>query len=194
MSQLPPRDEQLALIREYVSSESLVRHMLAVEAAVRAYAKKTGGDEPVWAAAALLHDFDYERWPNAPDHPLKGSEILRERGYPDEVIYAILSHADYLQDQYPRRSPLDKTLYACDELCGFLTACALMRPGRLEGLAAKSVRKKMKSAGFAANVNRDDILRGAADLKVDLDEHIEFCAAAMNGIAEELGLQPDNDS
>jgi putative nucleotidyltransferase with HDIG domain len=193
MAQLPPRDAQLALVREYVSSESLVRHMLAVEAAVRAYAKKTGGDEPAWAAAALLHDFDYERWPNAPDHPLQGSAILRERGYPDEVIYAILSHADYLQDQYPRRSPLDKTLYACDELCGFLTACALMRPGRLEGLTAKSVRKKMKSAGFAANVNRDDILHGAAELGVDLDEHIEFCATAMNGIAEELGLQPTGE-
>ena len=191
MRELPSRDAQLALVREYVSNESIVRHMLAVEAAVRAYARKTGADEPTWAAAALLHDFDYERWPNPPDHPMKGSEILRDRGYPEEVIYAILSHADYLQDRFPRRSPLDKTLYACDELCGFLTACALMRPGRLDGITAKSVKKKMKSAGFAANVNRDDIVRGAADLGVDLDEHIEFCAAAMNAIAADLGLTPE---
>ncbi|MGC1273410.1 MAG: HD domain-containing protein [Planctomycetaceae bacterium] len=194
MPELPSRDAQLALLREYVSNESLVRHMLAVEAAVSAYARKNGGDEPVWAAAALLHDFDYERWPTPADHPIRGSEILREKNYPDEVIYAILSHADYLQDRFPRQSPLDKTLYACDELCGFLTACALMRPGRLEGLTAKSVRKKMKSAGFAANVNRDDIVRGAADLGVDLDEHIEFCAAAMNTIADDLGLQPTDEA
>ena len=190
MPELPSRDEQLSLVREYVSNEALVRHMLAVEAAVRAYAEKFSADVPTWSAAALLHDFDYERWPNPPDHPLKGSEILRERGYPEEVIYAILSHADYLQDRYPRKSPLDKTLYACDELCGFITACALVRPGRLAGLTAKSVKKKMKAAGFAANVNRDDITRGAADLGFDLDPHIEFCAAAMERIAPELGLEP----
>ncbi len=194
MPELPSRDEQLALVREYVSNEGLIRHMLAVEAAVRAYARQSNADEATWAAAALLHDFDYERWPTPADHPLRGSEILRERGYPEDVIYAILSHADYLQDRFPRRSHLDKTLYACDELCGFLTACALMRPGRLEGLKAKSVRKKMKSAGFAANVNRDDIVRGAAELGVDLDQHIEFCAAAMNTIAPELGLTPDTST
>lgn len=188
MPTLPSRDDQLTLVREFVTNESLVRHMLAVEAAVRAYARKLNGNEEAWGAAALLHDFDYERWPNPPDHPLKGSEILRERGYPDEIIYAILSHADYLQDRYPRRSPLDKTLYGCDELCGFLTACALVRPQRLEGLTAKSVRKKMKAPGFAANVNRDDIVRGAADMGVDLDEHIEFCVAAMQPIALDLGL------
>jgi putative nucleotidyltransferase with HDIG domain len=193
MSALPPRHEQLDLLRQYVSNESLIRHMLAVEAAVSAYARKLGGDEPIWAAAALLHDFDYERWPSATDHPLKGSEILRERGYPDEVVYAILSHADYLQDRYPRLSTLDKVLYACDELCGFLTACALVRPPRLEGLTAKSVRKKMKTPAFAANVNRDDILRGAADLGVDLDEHINFCVAAMREIAVDLGLEPQRD-
>jgi putative nucleotidyltransferase with HDIG domain len=193
MPTLPSRDDQLALLREYVTNESLIRHMLAVEAAVRAYAKKLGGDEPTWAAAGLLHDFDYERWPNPPDHPIKGSEILRGRDYPEEVIYAILSHADYLQDQFPRTSTLDKILYACDELCGFLTACALVRPGRLEGLTAKSVKKKMKAPGFAANVNRDDITRGAADLGVDLDEHIEFCAAAMREIATDLGLIPQSD-
>jgi putative nucleotidyltransferase with HDIG domain len=194
MPTLPPRDEQLALLREFVSNESLVRHMLAVEAAVRAYARKLDGDEELWGAAALLHDFDYERWPSPPDHPLKGSEILRERAYPDEVIYAILSHADYLQDRFPRRSPLDKTLYACDELCGFISACALVRPQRLEELTAKSVRKKMKATGFAANVNREDIVRGAADMGVDLDEHIEFCVAAMQPIAGELGLEENGNS
>jgi predicted hydrolase (HD superfamily) len=135
-----------------------------------------------------LHDFDYQRWPNPPDHPLKGAAILKERGYPDDVIYAIKSHADYLQHECPRVSRLDKTLYACDELCGFLTACALVRPERLAGMKASSVRKKMKQPSFAAAINRDDIVRGAADLGVDLDEHIEFCIAAMQGIAQELGL------
>ena len=188
---LPPREEQLALVREYVSNEALVRHMLAVEAAVRAYARKLGEDEAAWAAAGLLHDFDYERWPNPPDHPLKGSEILRDRGYPDEVIHAILAHADYLQDRFPRTSPLDKALYACDELCGFLTACALVRPGRLQGLTAKSVKKKMKATGFAANVRRDDLTRGATDFGVDFDAHVEFCAAAMNAVADDLGLRPE---
>jgi putative nucleotidyltransferase with HDIG domain len=153
------RDENLALLHEYTQSESLIKHMLAVEAAVRAYAHKFGEDEEKWGTAGLLHDFDYERWPNPPEHPLKGSEILKERGYPDDVIYAIKSHADYLTD-CPRVSLLDKTLYACDELCGFITACALVRPTRLEGLEAKSVRKKMKQPAFAAAVNRDDIIRG----------------------------------
>lgn len=182
------RQESLQLLNEYVSSVALKRHMFAVEAAVRAYAKKFGEDEELWGTAALLHDFDYERWPNPPDHPLQGSKILRELGYPEEVIYAILSHADYLADQFPRRSQLDKTLYACDELCGFITACAMVRPVRLVGLSAKSVRKKLKQLSFAAAVNRDDIVNGAADLGVDLDEHIEFCAAAMNEVAQELGL------
>ncbi len=182
------RIDDLALLREYVQNEGLVRHMFAVEAAVRAYARKFNEDDELWGTAALLHDFDYERWPNPPDHPLQGAQILRERGYPEEVIYAILSHADYLQDQYPRRSRLDKTLYACDELCGFITACALVRPERLGGLKAASVRKKMKTASFAAAVNRDDIFRGAEDLGVDLNEHIDFCIEALQGIAPELGL------
>ena len=184
------REQNLALLREYTQNESLIKHMLAVEAAVRAYAQKWGEDEEKWATAALLHDFDYERWPNPPDHPLKGAEILRERGYPDDVIYAIKSHADYLADDCPRVSRLDKTLYACDELCGFITACALVRPQRLDGLTAKSVRKKMKQPSFAAAVNRDDIIRGAEDLGVDLDEHIDFCIAAMSRIAGDLDLQP----
>ncbi|MCA8998645.1 MAG: HDIG domain-containing protein [Planctomycetaceae bacterium] len=185
------RDEDLALVREYTSSESLVRHMLAVEAAMRAYARKWGEDEEKWGRVGLLHDFDYERWPDPPDHPLQGAEILRERGYPEEVIYAIKSHADYLED-CPRVSRLDKALYACDELCGFITACALVRPGRLEGLAAKSVRKKMKQASFAAAVKREDIVSGAEDLGVELNEHIDFCIQALQPIAEELGLEPDS--
>lgn len=187
------REKDLALVREYTKSDSLIKHMLAVEAALRAYARKFGEDEDKWGTVGLLHDFDYERWPNAPDHPLEGSKILAERGYSDEIIYAIRSHADYLQDQYPRVSILDKTLYACDELAGFITACALVRPGRLEGLTAKSVKKKLKQVTFAANVKRDDVTRGAADLGVDLDTHIDFVIAAMQGAATELGLLPVPD-
>ncbi len=182
------RDDHLALVREYTQSDSLIKHMLAVESAMRAYARKFGEDEQLWGTVGLLHDFDYERWPNPPDHPLKGSEILKSRGYPEVVIYAIKSHADYLTD-CPRLSLLDKALYACDELCGFITACALVRPTRLEGLEPKSVRKKMKQPSFAAAVNRDDIIRGAADLGVDLEEHIRFCIEAMQSAAEELGLK-----
>lgn len=167
--------------------------MLAVEAAVRAYARRFGADEHLWGTAALLHDFDYERWPNPPDHPLQGSRILRERGYPEEVIYAILSHADSLLDEFPRRSLLDKTLYACDELCGFLMACALVRPERLADMKPSSVRKKMKQASFAAAVSREDLLRGSADLGVEFDEHVVFCAAALDAIAGELGMAPPAD-
>jgi putative nucleotidyltransferase with HDIG domain len=184
-----PRNDDLALVREYTQNESLVRHMLAVETAMRAYARRFGEDEEQWGTVGLLHDFDYERWPNPPDHPLRGAEILAERGYPADVIYAIKSHADYLTD-CPRVSRLDKALYACDELAGFVTACALVRPARLEGLTAKSVRKKMKQPSFAAAVNRDDIVRGAADLGVDLDEHITFVIAAMTDRAAELDLLP----
>lgn len=183
------RDDDLALVREYTKNDWLVRHMLSVEAALRAYARKFGEDEAKWGQVGLLHDFDYERWPNPPDHPLKGSEILRERGYAEEVIYAIKSHADYLTD-CPRVSRLDKTLYACDELCGFITACALVRPQRLVGLGASSVKKKLKQLSFAASVRREDITRGVADLGVELDPHIEFCIAAMADVAESLGLAP----
>ncbi len=184
------RDDDLALVREFTRNESLIRHMLAVEAAMRAYARKFGEDEEKWGAVGLLHDFDYERWPNPPDHPLQGSAILKARHYPDDLIYAIKSHADYLTD-CPRVSRLDKALYACDELCGFITACALVRPTRLEGLESKSVRKKLKHVSFAAAVNRDDITRGAADFGVDLDEHIAFCIAAMLAHAPVLGLTPE---
>lgn len=182
------RDQDMDLLREYTSSESLIKHMLAVEAAMRAYAGKFNEDEAKWATVGLLHDFDYERWPNPPDHPLQGSAILIDRGYAEDIIYAIKSHADYLED-CPRIHLVDKALYACDELCGFITACALVRPTRLLGLKAKSVRKKMKQASFAAAVNRDDIVRGAEDLGVELNEHIAFCIEAMQGITDELGLQ-----
>lgn len=179
----------MALVREFTKGDSLIKHMLAVEAAMRAYARRFDEDEEKWGTVGLLHDFDYERWPNPPDHPLQGSRILKERGYPDDVIYAIKSHADYLTD-CPRVSRLDMTLYACDELCGFITACALVRPARLADLEAKSVRKKMKQASFAAAVHREDIVNGVADLGVDLDEHINFCIAALRGVAAELGLLP----
>jgi putative nucleotidyltransferase with HDIG domain len=182
------REDDLTLVREYTKSESLIRHMLAVESAMRAYAIHFHEDEQTWGQVGLLHDFDYERWPDPPDHPLKGAEILRERGYRDDVIYAIKSHANYLPD-CPRVSLMDKSLYACDELCGFITACAMVRPTRLEGLQAKSVRKKMKQVSFAAAVSREDIVRGAEDLGVELDDHIDFCIAAMQSVSHELGLE-----
>ena len=171
------RDAAYDLVCEYTQSDSLRRHMRCVELAMQAYARKFGEDENKWGIVGLLHDFDYERWPDAPDHPLKGSEILKERGYP----------ADDLTD-CPRTSLLDKTLYACDELAGFLTACAMVRPSGLLGMKSKSVVKKMKQKGFAAAVNRDDLHRGAADLGVDLKEHIQFVIDALECHAEELAL------
>ncbi len=180
------REKDLLLMHQYVQDAGLRRHMLAVEAAMRAYAQQHGEDADLWGTVGLLHDFDYERWPNPPDHPLKGSEILRQQGYREEVIYAILSHADYLQDQYPRKSLLDKTLYACDELCGFIIACALVRPTFLAGMTTKSVKKKMKQASFAAAVPRDDLLRGAEELGVDFDSHVQFCIDALQTVANEL--------
>ena len=181
------RDDAFALVCEYTQSESLRRHMMAVEFAMRAYACKWDEDEEKWGIVGLLHDFDYERWPDPPDHPLKGSEILKQRGYPDDVIYAIKSHADYLKD-CPRVSRMDKTLYACDELAGFITACAMVRPERVAGMKAKSVRKKLKQKSFAAAVNRDDIVNGAEDLGVELNEHIQFVIDAMAERADELDL------
>ena len=181
------RTDALALLREYVKDVSLVRHMLSVEAAMRAYARKLGEDEEKWGIVGLLHDFDYERWPTAPDHPLQGSEILRRLGYPEDVIYAIKSHADYLPD-CPRVNRMDKALYACDELAGLITATARLRPNGITDLTASSVKKKMKSKGFARNVKREDIERGAADFGVDLTEHIQFEIDAMKTIAAELNL------
>jgi putative nucleotidyltransferase with HDIG domain len=181
------RSAALDLMHEFTASVSLRRHMLAVEAAMRAYARKFGEDEEKWGLVGLLHDFDYERWPDPPDHPLKGAAILAERGYPADVIYAIKSHADYLTD-CPRVSRLDKALYACDELAGFITACAMVRHERLAGMQPASVKKKLKNKAFAASINRDDISRGAADLGVELDEHIQFVIDAMTPVSSELGL------
>jgi putative nucleotidyltransferase with HDIG domain len=181
------RSEALALVHEYTRSDALRKHMYAVEIAMRAMATKHGADPDEWGVVGLLHDFDYERWPDPPQHPLEGAKILAAQGYPEEIIYAIKSHADYLPD-CPRVSRLDKTLYACDELAGFVTACAMVRPEGIRGMEAKSVKKKLKAKGFAAAVNRDDITRGAADLGVDLDEHIQFVIDAMSPIAEELGI------
>ena len=181
------RQAAYALMCQYTQSDSLRKHMLAVEAAMRAYAERFREDVEKWGIVGLLHDFDYERWPDPPDHPLQGAAILAELGYPADVIYAIKSHADYLTD-CPRVSPMDKALYACDELAGFITATALVRPEGIAGMQASSVKKKMKQKGFAAAVNRDDIIRGAADLGVKLDEHIQFVIDAMAAQASELGL------
>ena len=182
------RADAFALLAEYVHDAGLRRHMRAVEAAMRACARKLGHDEEAWGLAGLMHDFDYERWPNPPDHPLKGSVILRERGCPETVVYAILAHADYLQDQFPRIHPIDKALYACDELTGLIVAAALVRPNGVQDLTASSVKKKMKSKGFARTVNRDDIHRGVADFGVDLGEHIQFIIDALKPHAAELNL------
>lgn len=181
------REAAYALVCEFTQSESLRRHMLAVETAMAAYALKFGEDELKWRIVGLLHDFDYERWPNPPDHPLRGAAILAERGWPEEIIYAIKSHADYLPD-CPRVSRLDKALYACDELAGFIMAVAVIRPEKLAGLQASSVRKKMKQKSFAAAVKREDIVRGAEDLGVPLDEHIQFVIDALAANAPALGM------
>src|SRR6184192_2776669 len=181
------RERAWGLLTEFTQSESLRKHALAVEACMRAYARKMGGDENLWGVVGLLHDFDYEKWPSLDDHPYKGNEILKERGYSNEVRRAILSHAEYTG--VPRVTPMEKTLFACDELAGFITACALVKPGKsLAEVDAKSVRRKMKDKAFARSVNRNEIITGAADLGVDLEEHIAFCIEAMKGIAKELGL------
>ncbi len=187
------RQSAFELMCEYTENDSLRRHMLCVEAAMKAYATKLDQDVEKWSIVGLLHDFDYERWPNPPDHPLKGSEILASHGYPDDMIYAIKSHADYMTD-FPRQSLMDKALYACDELCGFITACAYVRPEGIHGMKAKSVRKKMKQKSFAAAVNRDDIVRGAEDFGVDLNEHIQFVIDALQDSADELKLSPSSAS
>jgi predicted hydrolase (HD superfamily) len=176
------------LLCEYTKSESLRKHALAVEACMRAYAAKSGQDADQWGVVGLIHDFDYEMYPNAPDHPLKGSEILKEKGYPEEFRRAILGHADY--SGVPRDTLLARTLFACDELAGFITACSLVRPDRIVSLAPKSVRKRMKDKAFARSVSREDIIKGAEELGVPLDGHIAFCIEAMRSIADALGLAP----
>ena len=180
------RLEAWNILCEYTKNENLRKHALAVEACVRAYARKFGEDEEKWSVVGLIHDFDYEVYPNAPDHPLKGSEILKEKGVSEEIRHAILGHADYTG--VPRDTLLAKVLFACDELAGFITACALVRPDRIATLQAKSVRKRMKDKAFARSVSREDIIKSAEELGVPLDEHISFCVEAMRGIAAQLGL------
>jgi putative nucleotidyltransferase with HDIG domain len=181
-------DRQAAweLLCQYTKNENLRKHAQAVEACVRAYARKFGEDEEKWGVVGLIHDFDYEVYPNSPDHPLKGSEILKQRGYPEDVRRAILGHADYTG--VPRDTLLAKTLFACDELAGFITACSLVRPDRIATLEAKSVRKRMKDKAFARSVSREDIIQGAEELGIPLEEHISFCVEAMRVIADRLSL------
>ena len=181
------REQAWELLCEFTKSESLRRHALAVEACVTAYARKFGEEEKKWSVTALLHDFDWEIHPELPDHPVKGQPILAERGVDEEIRRAILSHADFTG--VPRESPLEKALFACDELAGFLTACSYVKPNRsIHEVDTKSVRKKLKDKAFARSVNRDDITNGAQQLGVDLDQHIGFCIEAMKQRAAELGL------
>jgi putative nucleotidyltransferase with HDIG domain len=185
------REEALALMHEYTQNENLRRHMYAVEAAMRAYARKFGEDEELWGITGLLHDFDYERWPNdkrLPDdeHPSTGVKILREKGYPDEVLQAVLGHAEHTG--VTRETLLAKTLFAVDELTGFLTACALVRPEGINGMKVKSVKKKLKDPSFARGVNRDDVNKGVDDLGIEFAEHVQLVIEAMSEIQDKLGL------
>ncbi|MBI4455587.1 MAG: HDIG domain-containing protein [Acidobacteria bacterium] len=181
------RERAWALLCEYTQNPNLIKHALAVEAAMCAYARKFSEDEHKWGIVGLLHDFDYERYPDPPDHPMKGAEILEAHGYPDDIIHAIKSHAEYLG--VPRQSLMDKTLFAVDELVGFVTAVALVRPSKnVADITVESVKKKFKDRAFARSVRREDIFTGAADLGVDLDAHIQLVIDAMKQIASELGL------
>src|SRR3984893_14527361 len=185
------REQAWGLLIEFTHSESLRKHALAVEACMRAYARKFSRsleEEELWGVVGLLHDFDYEKYPSLDDHPYKGNEILKERGYSEEIRRAIMSHAEY--SGVTRDTTLEKALFACDELAGFLTAVALVKPGKsLAEVDAKSVRKKMKDKAFARSVKREDIVSGATDLGVELEDHIAFCIVALQGVARELGLQ-----
>jgi len=176
-----------SLLTEFTQSESLRKHAMAVEACMRAYARKFGEDEQQWAVVGLIHDFDYEKYPSLDDHPMRGSEILEQRGWPEDIRRAILSHADHTG--VARQTRLEHALFACDELAGFITAVALVKPGKsLAEVDARSVRKKMKDKAFARSVSRDDITKGAQELGLDLEQHIAFCIEAMKAIAGELGL------
>jgi putative nucleotidyltransferase with HDIG domain len=189
---LPSRDDALALMHEYTVSDSLRKHMLSVEAAMRAYAEQANEDVDRWGLAGLIHDFDYERFPNeahspTDEHPAEGVRILRSKGWPEDILEAILGHATY--SGVPRRSQMAKTLFAVDELTGLITATALVKPSRsVHDVEAKSVRKKMKDKAFARGVNRDDVLLGVSELGVDLDEHIAFVISAMQRVASDIGL------
>jgi putative nucleotidyltransferase with HDIG domain len=188
----PTREQAWDTLTRYTKTESLQRHALAVEASVRFYARLLGEDEELWSVVALLHDFDYEIHPTLDKHPQDGAAILREEGYPEEVIEAVLSHAEHLG--LPRDTPLKRALFACDELSGFVHACGLVRPTGLDGLEPKSVRKKLKQPSFAAGVNRAEVQQGAELLGVDLDEHIRNVIAALQPIARELGLRTAEDA
>jgi putative nucleotidyltransferase with HDIG domain len=182
------RESAWDLLTEFTQSESLRKHAMAVEACMRAYAIKFGEDENKWAITGLLHDFDYEKYPTAEEHPYVGNKILAERGYPDDVRRAIMSHAEY--SGVSRDSQMEKTLFACDELAGFITAVALVKPTKsLNEVDVKSVKKRLKDKAFARSVNRDDIINGAQQMGVDLDQHIQFCIDAMKTVADKLGLQ-----
>lgn len=180
------RQAALDLLFEYTKTDSLRKHAFAVEAAMRAYALKGGGDPDLWGIVGLLHDFDYEMHPQVPDHPSKGSEILRQRGYSDDVRTAILGHVPAMN--VPRETPMARTLFACDEVCGFIVACAMVRPNKLADLEAPSVRKKLKDKAFARAVSREEIIKGGEELGVDLGEHISFVIAALKPVAGDLGL------
>ncbi len=182
------REQALAILKEHTQSESLLKHALAVEAALRHYARRLGGEVELWGVAGLLHDFDYERWPEPPEHTRQGARILRERGAEEEIVGALLSHARWNWDDYPLDRPLRKALFAVDELCGFIMAVAYVRPERLTGMTASSVRKKLKQKSFAAAVRREDIEQGAQCLGLSLDEHITQVISALQGIATDLGF------
>ena len=186
------RERAWDTLTRYTKSEALLRHALAVEAAVRAYARKLGGDEELWGATALLHDFDYEIHPTLEKHPQDGAAILRQEGYPEELIESVLSHAEHLA--MPRDTDLKKALFACDELAGFIHACGLVRPDGIDTLTPKSVKKKLKQPSFAAGVHRDEVYAGAELLGVEFDEHIQTVTDAMKPIAGELGLRTAADA
>ena len=192
MTPIPSRDDAVAVLTEYTASDSLRKHMFAVEAAMRAYAARFGEDQERWGLAGLLHDFDYERYPNpdhspTAEHPSEGVNVLRQRGYPDDVLQAILGHATYTG--VPRKTRMAKCLFAVDELTGLITATALVKPSKsVHDVDARSVRKKMKDKAFARGVNREEVMAGASELGVDLDEHIQFVIDAMRGVAPSLGL------
>lgn len=184
------REDAWNLLCKYTKGDSLRKHALAVEAVMRAYARRHGEDEEKWGIVGILHDFDYEMYPDPPDHPMKGSEILRDRGYSEEIRKAILGHANYTG--VARDTLLAKALYACDELTGFIIACALVRPNGIWDLEAKSVKKKLKDKAFARTVNRQEVYEGAEEFNVDLGEHIDFIIAALRESADKLGLKPDH--
>lgn len=185
---MPTRDDAWQLLCEYTKGESLRKHALAVEAVMRAYARRRQADEDLWGMVGLLHDFDYEMYPDPPDHPLKGSEILAARGYSDEIRRAILGHANYTG--VPRDTLLARGLYACDELTGFVIAAALVRPNGIWDMQSSSVKKKLKDKAFARTVNRDEVYEGAQEFEVELGAHIDFIIAALREVASEVGLKP----